>query len=80
MSHFFFFGFAAEATDELPVRLVRAAMFGVRDGQRHSPMDLAAFRTPHSNRTPREGSADDGDADHDSDAPHAEVAEAETPS
>ena len=71
---------SAEATDELPVRLVRAAMFGVRDGQRHSPMDLAAFRTPHSNRTPREGSADDGDADHDSDAPHAEVAEAETPS
>ncbi|MBK7153587.1 MAG: TIGR03960 family B12-binding radical SAM protein [Sandaracinaceae bacterium] len=41
---------SAEATDELPVRLVRSGLFGVRNGERHSPMDLAAFRTPHSAR------------------------------
>lgn len=51
-----------ENIDDLPIRFVRSGLFGVRDGQRHTPMELAAFRNAPS-RSRREGEPENGDAD-----------------
>ncbi|MEZ4328248.1 MAG: TIGR03960 family B12-binding radical SAM protein [Polyangiales bacterium] len=39
-----------ENVDDLPIRFVRSGLFAVRDGQRHSPMRLEAFRNVPSKR------------------------------
>jgi radical SAM-linked protein len=48
--------------DELPIRFVRSGLFGVREGVRHTPMELAAFRktpTRHADASDEGAASDD---------------------